>query len=69
MSKKRSPEELQAYFQRTFCMSDEGKVALRELEKFVDFDRADFCSDPAKAAYFQGRRSVVCWIHNIIKGE
>lgn len=66
---KRTKEQIQAYFQRTFCMFDEGKVTLQELEDFVEFDRAEFCSDPAKAAYLQGRRSVVCFIHNIIKGE
>ena len=66
---ERTKEQLQAYFQRTFCMFDEGKVTLQELEKFVGFDEAEFCSDPVKAAFLQGRRSVVCWIKQVIKGK
>lgn len=47
--------------------SDDGVVVLRYLAKFARADDADFCNDPRKDAYLQGRRSVVLEIRNIMK--
>ena len=49
--------------------SDDGVIVLRHLAEFAHADSADFCNDPRKDAYLQGRRSVVLEIRNIIKGE
>ena len=56
-------------FQVTFGMTDEGKLTLAALERFAEWDRADFIPDPARAAYLQGRRSVIAFIHTQLKGE
>ena len=47
--------------------TDEGAVVLAYLAKFAYADSADYCSDPRKDAYLQGRRSVVLAIRNIMK--
>ena len=47
--------------------SDDGVVVLRYLASFAHADDADFCLDPRKDAYLQGRRSVVLEIRRIIK--
>ena len=47
--------------------SDDGVIVMRYLAKFARADDADFCNDPRKDAYLQGRRSVVLEIRNIMK--
>ncbi|MBQ6352031.1 MAG: hypothetical protein IJJ28_02035 [Lentisphaeria bacterium] len=49
--------------------SDDGVIVLRHLAEFAHADDADFCNDPLKDAYLQGRRSVVLEIRNIMKGD
>ena len=56
-------------FQVAFCLTDEGKLTLAALERFAEWDRADFIPDAARAAYLQGRRSVIAFIHTQLKGE
>lgn len=46
--------------------SDDGVVVMRYLARFARADDADFCNDPRKDAYLQGRRSVVLEIRNIM---
>ena len=46
--------------------SDDGVVVMRYLARFAHADDADFCNDPRKDAYLQGRRSVVLEIRNIM---
>ena len=55
-------------FLRVFC-SDHGVVVLRELAAFARADEAEYCADPRKDAYWQGRRSVVLEIRNIMKEQ
>ena len=47
--------------------SDDGVIVLRYLAEFSRADEAEFCNDPRKDAYLQGRRSVVLEIRNIMK--
>ena len=47
--------------------TDVGKAALETLEKFARADEADFCEDPRKQDYMQGRRSVICEIRKALK--
>ena len=47
--------------------SDDGVIVLRHLASFAHADDADYCQDPRKDAYLQGRRSVVLEIRNIMK--
>ena len=47
--------------------TDEGAVALDYLAAFAYADSADYCGDPRKDAYLQGRRSVVLEIRKIMK--
>ena len=47
--------------------TDEGAVVLAWLAEFAYADSADYCADPRKDAYLQGRRSVVLAIRNIMK--
>ena len=49
--------------------SDDGVIVLRYLAAFARADEAEFCNDPRKDAYLQGRRSVVLEIRNIMKGN
>ena len=49
--------------------NDDGKIVLDDLADFAHADDADFCSDPRKDAYMQGRRSVVLEIRKILKGN
>lgn len=62
------PDKKRAAFQKVFC-SDEGIVVLRELAEFARADEAEYCTDPRKDAYMQGRRSVIMQIRNTIKEE
>ncbi len=48
---------------------DDGEVVLRSLAGFARADEAEFCGDPRKDAYLQGRRSVVLEIRRILKGK
>ena len=48
---------------------DEGITFLRELEAFTLVDKAEFCSDPRKSEYLQGRRSVMLHIRTFLKGD
>ena len=48
---------------------DEGVTFLRELEEFTRVDEAEFCSDPRKSEYLQGRRSVMLHIRKFLKGD
>ena len=47
--------------------SDDGAIVLQHLVEFARADSAEFCNDPRKDAYLQGRRSVVLEIRNIMK--
>lgn len=47
--------------------SDDGATVLQHLAEFARADSAEFCNDPRKDAYLQGRRSVVLEIRNIMK--
>ena len=47
--------------------SDNGRIVLEYLAEFAHADDADFCNDPRKSEYIQGRRSVVLEIRKIIK--
>lgn len=47
--------------------SDEGAVVLEYLAEYAHADSAEYCNDPRKDAYLQGRRSVVLEIRRIIK--
>lgn len=49
--------------------SDDGVIVMRYLAEFSRADEAEFCNDPRKDAYLQGRRSVVLEIRNIMKGK
>lgn len=60
------PKEKRSLFLKVF-LSPEGQVVLRELAEFARADEADYCQDPRKEAYYQGRRSVICEIRNTIK--
>ena len=55
-------------FKRLFA-TDEGAVVLRVLGEFARADEAEFCSDPRKDAYLQGRRSVVLEIRKILEEQ
>ena len=55
-------------FQKVF-LSGEGQKVLEELAEFAHADEAEFCNDPRKDAYIQGRRSVVLEIRRILKEE
>lgn len=46
--------------------SPEGAEVLTELENFALANEAEYISDVHLAAYYQGRRSVVCEIRKII---
>ena len=48
---------------------DDGAKVLRALADFAHADTAEFCADPRRDAYMQGRRSVVMEIRNIMEGE
>lgn len=47
--------------------SDDGVIVLRYLAEFARADEAEYCLDPRKDAYLQGRRSVVLEIRNMMK--
>lgn len=53
-------------FKRLFA-TDDGAVVLRALTEYARADEAEFCSDPRKDAYLQGRRSVVLQIRKILE--
>lgn len=53
-------------FKRLFA-TDDGAVVLRALAEYARADEAEFCSDPRKDAYLQGRRSVVLQIRKILE--
>ena len=55
-------------FQKVF-LSGEGQKVLEELAEFAHADDADFCNDPRKDAYIQGRRSVIMEIRKVLKEE
>ena len=59
-------ERIRNSIKRAFS-TDEGIVALEYLASFARADEADYCEDPRKEAYWQGRRSVVMEIRRIIK--
>lgn len=65
-----NPEEkrrrLRNFFLNVFS-SDDGSIVLRYLSAFSHADDAEFCNDPRKDAYLQGRRSVVLEIRNILQ--
>jgi hypothetical protein len=46
---------------------DYAKIVLDHLAEFAHADDADFCNDPRKSEYLQGRRSVVLEIRKLIK--
>ena len=69
MAEKKAAEKQAHDFQMTFGLTDEGKLTLAALERFADWERADFIPDAARAAYLQGRRSVIAYIHTQLKGE
>lgn len=48
--------------------NDNGRIVLRKLADFAHADDAEFCTDPRKDAYLQGRRSVILEIRKILKG-
>lgn len=60
------PDKKKYYFQKVFC-SDEGQKVLELLAEFARADEAEYCQDPRKDAYLQGRRSVIMEIRNTIK--
>lgn len=62
------PEKRRYYFQKVFCSAD-GETVLRELSGFAHADEAEYCSDPRKDAYLQGRRSVIMEIRKTIREE
>lgn len=67
-----NPEEKQRRIRNSFLKvftSDDGAEVLRHLAGFSHADDAEFCSDPRKDAYLQGRRSVVLEIRKILKGK
>ena len=47
--------------------TDAGRAALETLEKFARADEAEFCEDPRKQDYMQGRKSVICEIRKALK--
>lgn len=55
-------------FKRLFATGD-GAVVLRVLAEYARADEAEFCSDPRKDAYLQGRRSVVLEIRKILEEQ
>ena len=55
-------------FQKVF-LTGEGKKVLEELAEFAHADDAEFCNDPRKDAYMQGRRSVIMEIRKSCKEE
>lgn len=59
-------DQRRAVFQRCF-VSDAGRMVLEELSSFAHADEAEFCLDPRKDAYMQGRRSVILEIRKWIK--
>ena len=61
-------EEKIYLFQKVF-LSGEGKKVLEELAEFAHADDAEFCNDPRKDAYMQGRRSVIMEIRKVLKEE
>ena len=66
------PEEKQRRIRNSFLKvftSDDGEEVLRRLAEFSHADDAEFCNDPRKDAYLQGRRSVVLEIRKILKGK
>ena len=60
------PDKKRHCFQKVFG-SDEGILVLQSLVEFARADEAEYCQDPRKDAYMQGRRSVVLEIKNTIK--
>jgi len=59
-------EKVRNCMKRIFS-TDEGAVVLAHLAEFAYADSADYCGDPRKDAYLQGRRSVVLEIRKIMK--
>ena len=59
-------EKVRNCVKRIFA-TDEGAVVLAHLAAFAHADDADYCNDPRKDAYLQGRRSVVLEIRKIMK--
>lgn len=59
-------QKIRGVFLKVFSSGD-GVIALRHLAEFARADSAEFCNDPRKDAYLQGRRSVVLEIRNIMK--
>lgn len=47
--------------------NDHGRAVLDELAEFTHANDAEYCSDPRKDAYLQGRRSVMIHIQNLLK--
>lgn len=52
-------------FRKVFNTAD-GRIVLDALAEFARADEAEFCQDPRKDAYLQGRRSVVLEIRKNI---
>ena len=46
--------------------SDDGKILMNFLIHFTRADEAEYCVDPRKDAYLQGRKSVVCELKKIM---
>lgn len=57
-------EKVRCAMQRAFS-TDDGRVALAYLAEFARADDADYCEDPRKSEYIQGRRSVVLEIRKV----
>lgn len=47
--------------------NDHGRAVLDELAEYTRADEAEFCQDPRKDAYLQGRRSVLLHIRKLLK--
>lgn len=65
-ARRANEEKIRNCVKRIFS-TDEGAVVLDYLAAFAHADDADYCNDPRKDAYLQGRRSVVLAIRNIMK--
>jgi len=63
---EREMRELRGSMLKVFS-TDDGICVLRYLASFARADEAEFCADPRKDAYLQGRRSVVLEIRKIMK--
>lgn len=59
-------ERIVMAFKRLFSQ-DGARAVLRALAEYAHADEADYCADPRKDAYLQGRRSVVLYIRKMME--